>query len=83
MMRAQHVDDGEYKVADSKIACPAEDCDYAGPFRLGGGEADTYVGWMRDEHPNHPRNASAGPRNVKPKTLDLEMQLGHDGELNF
>jgi hypothetical protein len=38
---------------------------------------------MREEHPNHPRNHSAGPRNVKPKELDLEMELGRDGELNF
>jgi hypothetical protein len=68
---------------DTKIACPAEDCDYAGTFRLGEGETETYLGWMRNEHPNHPRNHSAGPRNVKPKELDLEMQLAHDGELNF
>jgi hypothetical protein len=50
---------------------------------LGEGETETYLGWMRNEHPNHPRNHSSGPRNVKPKELDLEMQLAHDGELNF
>lgn len=69
-------------MADSKLACPADGCDYAGTFRAGRGDTDTFLGWMRDEHPNHPRH-SAGPRNVKPKELDLEMQLAQDGELNF
>lgn len=70
-------------MADSKIACPAEGCDFVGTFRLVRGESGTYLGWVRDEHPNHPRNHSAGPRNVKPKELHLEMQLGQDQELNF
>ena len=70
-------------MADSKIACPIEGCDYAATFRMGPDGTDTYLGWMRDEHPEHPRNRSAGPRNVKPKELDLEMELSRDGELNF
>jgi hypothetical protein len=79
----KHIENGDETMAASKIACPAVGCDYAGTFRLGQGETDTYLGWMRDEHPNHPRQHPAGPRNVKPKELDLEMQLAQDGELNF
>lgn len=80
---SKHAEKEHETLADTKIACPAKGCDYAGNFRLGQGETETYLGWMRDEHPNHPRNHSAGPRNVKPKELDLEMQLALDGELNF
>lgn len=70
-------------MADLEIACPADGCEYAGTFRVGTDGSATYLEWMRKEHPNHPRNYSAGPRNVKPKELHLEMQLAHDGELNF
>ncbi|WP_138606290.1 hypothetical protein [Pseudarthrobacter sp. NamE5] len=70
-------------MADFELACTVDGCDYAGAFRLGAGDSSTYLGWMREEHPNHPRNHSAGPRNVKPKEQDLEMELGRDGELNF
>ncbi|QSZ53075.1 hypothetical protein AYX19_08740 [Paenarthrobacter ureafaciens] len=59
-----------------------EGCGYAGTYRLGRGETDTYVGWMHDEHPEHPATSGV-PRNVKPKELHLEIELDRDGELNF
>jgi hypothetical protein len=68
-------------MAEPKMACPAEGCDYVGTFRLGRGKRDSYLGWIRDEHPSYPRNHSTWPRNVKPKELGLEMQLGQGPEL--
>ena len=53
------------------FSCPVDGCDYTTQFRLGVGEetdSDAYaerVGWLRDEHPNHPppdkRTAPAAP----------------------
>lgn len=69
-------------MADTSIPCPVDGCDYKAIYRVTGGESETYLGWMKDEHPDHPA-ASRMPRNVKPKTLRTEMLLEEDGELNF
>lgn len=71
------------KVENAQIACPAAGCEYSGTFRLGRGDTETYVGWMQEEHPDHPGHMSGVPRNVKPKELHTEMLLAQDGELNF
>lgn len=74
--------------ANLTIACPVEDCEYKAGFRLGMGQEEDpaeYAGRveiLRAEHPNHPAG-SAGPRNVKPKTLLTEQMAAEDGELNF
>ncbi|MDQ1053161.1 hypothetical protein QE394_001089 [Arthrobacter sp. SORGH_AS 212] len=73
--------------ANLTFACPIEGCDYTAGVRLGMGaeedpaEHSKWVETLRTEHPNH--NKSAGPRNVKPKTLLTEQMSAEDGELNF
>jgi hypothetical protein len=72
---------------NTTFACPVEGCEYKAGWRLGMGQEEDpaehakRVESLRAEHPNHPD--SAGPRNVKPKTLLTEQMSAEDGELNF